>query len=133
VKLLTYVSIFFLPPAFCVALWSMNEDYSVPPFVITTTTVAAGTYLVVANLDGITRILAQAYSLVRQRVIRLMEQDKRGTWSEKGSQLGRFRPEREGRDISEWNIAYYLLMYAGISVVDFVRRVIRRRESTIER
>ncbi|KAF4153907.1 hypothetical protein CNMCM6069_000175 [Aspergillus lentulus] len=60
VKLLTYISIVYLPLSFCAALWAI--DYSYHPGVFTVVTVLLGTttYLVVMNLNNLARLSKEA-------------------------------------------------------------------------
>ncbi|KAK4150058.1 hypothetical protein C8A00DRAFT_46456 [Chaetomidium leptoderma] len=55
VKLLTFVSICFLPVGLCVAMWSINESYSRANLLIVTTIVAAATYSLTLNLNSLIR------------------------------------------------------------------------------
>ncbi|KAF4182896.1 hypothetical protein CNMCM7927_009438 [Aspergillus lentulus] len=60
VRLLTYISIVYLPLSFCAALWAI--DYSYHPGVFTVVTVLLGTttYRVVMNLNNLARLSKEA-------------------------------------------------------------------------
>jgi hypothetical protein len=95
VKLLTYVSIFYLPLAFCAGLWSINNSYSIPHFIITTTVIALTNYLLVANLEAVVTFCTSLYRSARGPIIRRMQLDSKGKWSKRGIDFSSFRPERE--------------------------------------
>ncbi|OAL49337.1 hypothetical protein IQ07DRAFT_644514 [Pyrenochaeta sp. DS3sAY3a] len=126
VKLLTYVSIFFLPLAFCVGLWSTNESYPRAPLIITTATVGVVTYLIVANLNGISNILALIYGLVQKRIVKLMKDDEDKEWSKIGGKFSSFRPEHRVNEVSEWYIAYFLLAYIARTLKSLAQSAIQR-------
>lgn len=52
IKLLTFVSIFFLPLSFCTSLWSVSDDiFPLSAFVVTMPILAICTYIISLNLD----------------------------------------------------------------------------------
>jgi hypothetical protein len=54
IKLLTFVSIFFLPLSFCTSLWSVSDDvFPLSAFVVTMPVMAIVTYVVSLNLDAV--------------------------------------------------------------------------------
>ncbi|KAK0655942.1 hypothetical protein B0T16DRAFT_23449 [Cercophora newfieldiana] len=54
IKLLTFVSIFFLPLSFCTSLWSVNDDiFPLSAFVVTMPVLSICTYVISLNLDYI--------------------------------------------------------------------------------
>ncbi|PMD42010.1 hypothetical protein L207DRAFT_580690 [Hyaloscypha variabilis F] len=82
VKLLTYVSIFYLPLAFCAALWAIPnilEAGTKIAFVITSIVVGVITYAIVFNLDNLADKGWKLYKPVRSRVLYRMET---GKWRE---------------------------------------------------
>ena len=116
VKLLTYVSIFFLPLAFCVAVWSINESYDTSSLAITATVVSLATYFIVANLQNSTSVLTTIYNQLRKRVVRQMLEDypdndrEKLIWVERGKAFSSFRPQRTNGQPSEWYVLYFFLV-----------------------
>jgi hypothetical protein len=110
VKLLTYVSIFYLPLAFCAGLWSINNSYSIPHFIITTTVIALTNYLLVANLEAVVTFCTSLYRSARGPIIRRMQLDSKGKWSKRGIDFSSFRPEREKVEPSEWYILWFVFV-----------------------
>ncbi|KAK3386772.1 hypothetical protein B0H63DRAFT_468360 [Podospora didyma] len=56
IKLLTFISIFFLPLSFCTSLWSISEDlFSISAFATTMPILALATYAVTLNLESIAK------------------------------------------------------------------------------
>ncbi|KAK3367609.1 hypothetical protein B0H63DRAFT_84346 [Podospora didyma] len=124
VKLLTYVSIFFLPLAFCVAVWSVNETYDTSSLAITATVVSVATYFIVANLQNGTSILSRFYNQLRKRVVRKMTEyhpsNKEETiWVARGKAFSSFRPERTKEQPSEWYVLYFFLVKIIPQVITF--------------
>ncbi|THV54254.1 hypothetical protein BGAL_0031g00280 [Botrytis galanthina] len=73
VKLLTYVSIFYLPLAFCAALWAIPNITSSgtrSPFILTTILVGFVTYMIVFNLGNIVKQSGRVYEPYRLGVIK---------------------------------------------------------------
>ncbi|KAF7122253.1 hypothetical protein CNMCM5793_000210 [Aspergillus hiratsukae] len=56
VKLLTYISIVYLPLSFCAALWAIDYSYHPVVFTVVTVLLATTTYLVVMNLNNLARL-----------------------------------------------------------------------------
>ncbi|KAF4956930.1 hypothetical protein FSARC_11447 [Fusarium sarcochroum] len=107
VKLLTYVSIFYLPLSFCVALWSTNENYARPMLVLASVIVAAATFIVVANLRNMTSICSATYRSVKRRIVRHMHASSDERWVQRATAFESYRPERLEVEPSEWYILYY--------------------------
>ncbi|KAI9643270.1 hypothetical protein NHQ30_007886 [Ciborinia camelliae] len=109
VKLLTYVSIFYLPLAFCAALWAIPNIESTAtkvPFVVTTIIVGAITYAIVFNMDTMTDKMKTFYSPRRDRLIEQMQKET-GTWKVTGERFEEFKPTSERRVPNEWWILIY--------------------------
>ncbi|KAF7949160.1 hypothetical protein EAE96_008328 [Botrytis aclada] len=73
VKLLTYVSIFYLPLAFCAALWAIPNITSSgtrSPFILTTILVGFVTYMIVFNLGNIVDQSKRIYEPFKSKVIK---------------------------------------------------------------
>ena len=106
-KLLTYVSIFYLPLAFCVGIWSINENYGRVSLVMTSVLVAAGTYFIVGNLENTIGALKAIYRAFKRPIVDRMAKDHDQTWSERGRAFQSFQPRRDIIKPSEWYIARY--------------------------
>ena len=64
IKLLTFVSIFFLPLSFCTSLWSISDDiFPLSGFVMTMPILSVCTYIVTLNLD----LIASFWHKLRRR------------------------------------------------------------------
>ncbi|KAM0240898.1 hypothetical protein ACHAP5_007762 [Fusarium lateritium] len=116
VKLLTYVSIFYLPLSFCVALWSTNEDYARPMLVLTAVLVAAATFIIVANLRNMASVCSIAYRGVKRRIIQRMYASENDEWMKRATAFESYRPERLEIEPSEWYIIYFVI-YSMVSRV----------------
>lgn len=114
-KLLTYVSIFYLPLSFCVALWSINENYSRPPLIITTVLVGFATYFLLANMHNIDVMRRTfVYDFVGRKVLQKMRGQGKGTkWEERAGELRGFRVEERTGGISKWMV---LRFWGGVRV-----------------
>ncbi|KAL6229167.1 hypothetical protein BDW75DRAFT_225533 [Aspergillus navahoensis] len=107
VKLLTYVSIVYLPLSLCAALWSIDFSYHPVVFTFLTVLLSTGTYLVVINLNNLARLGKGVYRRFRAGIVRSMVSDPH--WASIGEAFSQFRPERENVTPSEWNILAYLI------------------------
>jgi CorA-like Mg2+ transporter protein len=114
VKLLTFVSIFFLPLSFCTSLWSIN-DQILPSsaLAITITLMAIFTYLIVFNLNTLANLSKRIYRKQRSRLIESMSTDTDSGWQEKGRRLKSFQPRQESENPSEWQIVMFLCRKLG--------------------
>ncbi|RHZ45310.1 uncharacterized protein CDV56_101526 [Aspergillus thermomutatus] len=110
VKLLTYVSILYLPLSYCAALWSINRDFNLVVFAIVTALLAIGTYALVLNLNNIVLLIRKAYRKLRTPILEAMKDDPHEEWANLGSVFSRFTPERHGDQPSEWNVLLYALV-----------------------
>jgi hypothetical protein len=114
VKLLTFVSIFFLPLSFCTSLWSIN-DQILPSsaLAITITLVAIFTYLIVFNLNTLVNLSKRIYRKQRSGLIESMSTDPDSGWQEEGRRLKSFQPRQESENPSEWRIVVFLCRKLG--------------------
>ncbi|EAW19319.1 uncharacterized protein NFIA_092800 [Aspergillus fischeri NRRL 181] len=112
VKLLTYVSIFYLPLSYCAALWSINRDYNLVAFAIVTALLALGTYALVLNLNDIVFLIRKAYRKLRTPILEAMKNDSHEQWADLGSAFSGFMPERHGDQPSEWTVLLYAVLMA---------------------
>lgn len=136
VKLLTFVSIFYLPLSFCVALWSVNEGYSRPILALTSVLVAAVTFIVVANMRNMASVCSVAYRGVKRRIVRRMRGSEDEKWLKRATAFESYRPERMEVEPSEWYILYFFIYsmfsQAG-SWMNKQRRKVRNLFSSSER
>jgi hypothetical protein len=110
VKLLTYVSIFYLPLGFSAALWSINRDCGVTPFVIVTVLVASITYILVANLGNVVLAIKSSYKAIREPILKRMGGDHDTAWIKNGNRFKQFRPDRANVMPSQWLVLQFLLV-----------------------
>lgn len=110
VQLLTYVSIFYLPLAFCAGLWAIpniNENTTRNPFICTTFLVGFCTYAVVFNLGNISAFLGGAYFRRRDQLLQKMEGDPDESWKTRRRRFDEFPPNQERKTPSEWWMVRY--------------------------
>ncbi|KAI1126704.1 ankyrin repeat-containing domain protein [Nemania abortiva] len=107
VMLLTYVSIFYMPLAFCAALWAIpdiTDRTTRDPFIITSAIVGLVTLLVAFNLDNIAGSMGKVYQHWRNKILEDMRGDNR--WKEKGRKFQDINVSRNTP--SEWWLVGYL-------------------------
>ncbi|KAK3388602.1 hypothetical protein B0T20DRAFT_364876 [Sordaria brevicollis] len=111
VKLLTFVSIFYLPLGFCMSMWSINEDYNTTNLVVVTICIGLATYAVVANLETTVHALQRGVSLLfntpRKRLIKKMMDESDTRWRSLGEEMSKAPLSREDAKPSEWLIFGY--------------------------
>lgn len=108
VKLLTYISIVYLPLSFCAALWAIDYSYHPVVFTVVTLLLATTTYLVVMNLNNLARLSKEVYQRFRRGIITSMLNDDQ--WAPTGEAFSQFQPERVNMTPSEWNILFFLVL-----------------------
>ncbi|KAF7897147.1 hypothetical protein EAF00_005375 [Botryotinia globosa] len=112
VKLLTYVSIFYLPLAFCAALWAIPNITSSgtrSPFILTTTLVGFVTYMIVFNLGNVVDQWKKLYEPFRSQVISQMGKQSEPIWEKQTKRFeSTFGPQKADREPSEWWIPTYV-------------------------
>ncbi|KAH7311228.1 hypothetical protein B0I35DRAFT_61880 [Stachybotrys elegans] len=110
VKLLTYVSIFYMPVGICAAIWSINADYGLTAFGIVTAAVAIVTYVVVGNLNNTVDGIHALYRAVETWLVNDMIQRSRNAyWESKGKEFSQFRPKRDNVMPSKWYVLWYVI------------------------
>ena len=109
VKLLTFVSIFFLPLSFCTSLWSVNDMFSTKAFLITTILVGCSTYFLVLNINTLVRTTSSVYESHKRPVISAMKGDKAEHWNIRAKRFEVFRPRYKRVRPSEWLVLLYLV------------------------
>ncbi|KAI5202954.1 hypothetical protein AUEXF2481DRAFT_8551 [Aureobasidium subglaciale EXF-2481] len=142
VRLLTYVSIFYLPLSFCTSLWSTTNTFSWTGLMLAMCLTAIATYLVTFNLNQIVRLLSEVYSTFRSRIIDHMadhvniDTSDNGVSSETSSNLPgsrrewiaiaarfrQFKPPKLQPQPSEWLILRYIIETTAQMVWDLTPR-----------
>jgi len=131
VKLLTYVTIFYLPLAFCAVcaipdprsfhladkefqtLWAVPDNFGgMHIFAIVITVVSVTTYFVVFNLNHLTFYLVTLHHYIRDPLTDWMnsetgEHGKPSPWTEHGRRFRRWKPGQPEPPPSEWLILWY--------------------------
>ncbi|KAL8687234.1 MAG: hypothetical protein Q9218_006536 [Villophora microphyllina] len=110
VKLLTFVSVFFIPLSFCTSLWSVNDMFSSNSLIAVIIVVALLTYTTVLNINSIVHSISLIYDTKKRRVVNAMKKDDRESWRFCGQRFESFRPKHENPKPSEWYITLYALL-----------------------
>ncbi|KAF7507827.1 hypothetical protein GJ744_009991 [Endocarpon pusillum] len=116
VKILTFVSIFFLPLAFCTSLWSINDKFSSTSFIIVIVIVALTTYAMVFNVNSLVHTFRFVYDTKKRRLVNDMKSDPDERWKQRGQRFEVFRPRHEDPEPSEW----YITLYAILNLATFL-------------
>jgi len=114
VKLLTFISIFFLPLSFCTSLWSISNDiFTLEALIYTIIFVALATYLATFNMNRLVIIFNGLYESQRQNLVAMMSSDASAIWKSRGARFesSRYQPRTEVmREPSEWLVALYAII-----------------------
>ncbi|PKX99630.1 uncharacterized protein P174DRAFT_427784 [Aspergillus novofumigatus IBT 16806] len=94
VKLLTYVSIFYLPLSYCAALWSINRDFNQVAFAVVAALLALGT---------------KTYRKLRTPILEAMKMDPHEQWANLVNTFNGFMHDRHVDQPSEWTVLLYAL------------------------
>ncbi|KAL2025889.1 hypothetical protein VTO58DRAFT_103072 [Aureobasidium pullulans] len=108
VKLLTYVSIFYLPLAFCASLWSTTDTFSWNGLKLAMVLTAVITYLVTFNLNQLVSLSRSVYNVGKKKIVKSMTESENDDWKKRGARFGQFRPPRSKPQPSEWLLLWYL-------------------------
>ncbi|KAE9364562.1 hypothetical protein N431DRAFT_108587 [Stipitochalara longipes BDJ] len=128
VKLLTLVSIFFLPLSFCTSVWSINNTiFSLKALLVVVILVGLTTYLIVFNLNNLVGFCGRIYCSYKTKLIQQMKNEPGSGWKEKGRQFSIFRPRSEIRKPSEWIIGLFILRKLFRTFSISPRRMIHRK------
>ena len=123
VKLLTYVSVFYLPLSFCTSLWSTTDTFNFKTLAIVMSLVAFMTYAIIFNLEHLVQSGSRIYRTYKNRVIMRMTTDIHDkTWSDRASRFKQFEPDRRSKKPTDWYIVLAIL----ILLVRDIRRWINR-------
>ena len=119
VKLLTYVSVFYLPLSFCTSLWSTTDTFNFQNLAIVMSLVAFATYAIVFNLEHLVQYGSRVYRSYKHRVIRRMATDLHSkTWTNRANRFKQFEPDRQSTKPTEWYILWAMILL----VVGDIRR-----------
>lgn len=135
IKLLTFVSIFFLPLSFCMSVWSINTSvFSLRALVITVLLVGLGTYFMVFNLNSMVAFCGRWYSLTKARVVDSMKADIDDKWAEIGRRFVASSPdtEEERKVPSEWRLVLFLF-YRMARKMGLERKESKEEPTAVER
>lgn len=111
-RLLTYVSIFYLPLAFCASIWAIPnilDSKTTRSFAVTAITVGIATYAVVLNLDTIASKVKKHYDKQKRKVIQQMQVESQQDWRKIGERFQEFKPSMENKVPSEWWIVVFAI------------------------
>jgi hypothetical protein len=131
VKLLTYVSIFYLPLTFSTvsrnyprivklcflhkkSLWSTTEQiHNLDTAILFGVMIALGavTYTVVFNLNNLTRAVYRQYEAAKKPWIRRMKEERRGVWNTRAERYSGFTIKRFDTSPSEWLVIWYIITW----------------------
>lgn len=130
---MTYVSIFYLPLSFCVAVWSINENYPRTPLILTTILVGVATYFIVANMHNIDTLRRRlVYDFAGRKLLSKMP----GEWGERATGVRGFKAEEKRGGISKWvvlRIGFELGVRKFVGLFKGLRGLVRKRgESKVE-
>uniref|UniRef100_A0A093V638 Serine/threonine-protein phosphatase 6 regulatory ankyrin repeat subunit B n=1 Tax=Talaromyces marneffei PM1 TaxID=1077442 RepID=A0A093V638_TALMA len=109
VMLFTYVSIFYLPLAFCAAIWAIpniTDSATRNPFIITSAIVGFITLLISFNLENISTLCWRLYQGWRAKVVQDMQFVGNDYWMERGNKLESIDTPRSNFP-SEWWLIWY--------------------------
>ena len=121
VKLLTFVSIFFLPLAFTTSLWSVNDKFSFTVLIYVIILVALSTYFTMFNINSLAQGFGKVYDIKKKKIVRAMKRDKRDTWRLRGHRFEVFRPKHDNPEPSEWYIPLYAIIHPS-AILGFANR-----------
>jgi len=126
VKLLTFVSIFFLPLSFSMSLWSINDMFSLSSLAIVTPLIGLGTYLIVFNINSLVYAFNYSHRALSANIIAAMETDGNETWRKRATAFAKFRASTRTKEKpSDWRLVQYAAMKPWASL--------RKRGATKER
>ncbi|KAF7919268.1 hypothetical protein EAE99_008570 [Botrytis elliptica] len=122
VKLLTFVSIFFLPLSFCMAVWSINDTlFSLKALTIAGTLIAVTTYATVFNLDNLMFLCRVWHRKLTGRFITQMKDDAEDLWKDRAANFAKFYDQWRKVEYkpSDWRLLQYGLRRTFRSVRKF--------------
>ncbi|KAJ8070869.1 hypothetical protein OCU04_001229 [Sclerotinia nivalis] len=108
-RLLTFVSIFFLPLSFCMSVWSINNQlFSLSSLAVVITCVALVTYFAVFNLDRLIYRYQYLHGKFVRSTVRKMKLEKREPWTARANPYEKFLNTKETEHPpSNWMLVQY--------------------------
>ncbi|KAJ8068632.1 hypothetical protein OCU04_002336 [Sclerotinia nivalis] len=125
IKLLTYVSIFFLPLSFCMSVWSINGSFGFRNLAIVASVLATATYLIVLNVDRLMYAISEVYHKFIRNSLEAMKNDRSIKWANRALELEKYSEPPEGtQKPSDWiYLLYTIRRLFQIPVIDFRRKI----------
>ena len=109
VRLLTYVSIFYLPLSFCTSLWSTTNTFSWTNLAITMILLSFFTYIFTFNLERLVRYGHDMYASYKRRVVDRMTADLGSSspkWVERAKRFDVFEPDSRSTKPTDWYVLW---------------------------
>ncbi|PCH05679.1 Hypothetical protein PENO1_021120 [Penicillium occitanis (nom. inval.)] len=126
VMLFTYVSIFYLPLAFCAAIWAIPniaDSDTRNPFIITSVIVGFITLLISFNLENITTLGWRLYEGWRTTVVKDMQFVDDDLWRERGNRLESINNPSSSLPSEWWLVGYWFWrLGAKVRSLDYRRK-----------
>ncbi|KAF7871770.1 hypothetical protein EAF04_003877 [Stromatinia cepivora] len=111
IKLLTFVSIFYLPLSFTMSIWSINNGAlaHVDIMIGVAITLAVITYIIVFNLNNIVFLISKTIKKLKARSIKHMKANGDEKWKRRGDELTEtvFANEKNAMP-SSWRFVQYV-------------------------
>ncbi len=114
VKLLTYVSIFYLPLSFSTSLWSTTDQIrSLDTAIMFGVMIALGviTYTIVLNLNNLSRTAYRRYEAIKRPWIKKMSDESNNVWSSRAQRYKGFKMRRIDSSPSEMLLVWYIITW----------------------
>ena len=113
VKLLTYVSVFYLPLSFCTSLWSTTDTFNFKTLAIVMSLVAFSTYAIVFNLEHLAQSGSGVYRSYKHRILGRMSIDLNSKmWTDRADRFKQFEPDRRSTKPTDWYILWAMILLA---------------------
>ncbi|PVH79998.1 hypothetical protein DL98DRAFT_400564, partial [Cadophora sp. DSE1049] len=114
IKLLTFVSIFFLPLSFRTLKADLtpevfsNDIFSLNALKVTAVLVSLITYLAVINLNNLARLMQRLYQSFADHLVGIMTEDPNQEWKQRGLSFQKFNNEQQSQNRpSNWRLLQY--------------------------
>lgn len=116
VRLLTYVSIFYLPLSFCASLWSTTNTFSWTNLAITMVLLSFFTYVFTFNLERLVRHAHDLYTSYKRHIVDRMGADlgvQSSAWADRAKRFDVFEPDRRSTKPTDWYVLWASVLLAG--------------------
>ncbi|THV51059.1 hypothetical protein BGAL_0125g00150 [Botrytis galanthina] len=127
VRLLTFVSIFFLPLSFCMAVWSINDIlFSLKALTMAGALIAVATYATVFNLDNLMFLCRVWHRKLTGRYIARMKDNTEDLWKDRAANFAKFYDQWRNIEYkpSDWRLLQYSLRSTFRSVRKFPKEYV---------